>query len=187
MTLLILGVVLWSVAHFIKPGLPAQRAAIDIAIGIKPARGVFAALIVASLAMMIIGYRNAEYIGLWDSPAYMTHINNTLMIASVALFGGAHSKGNIKRFVRHPMLLSVVVWSLAHLLVNGDLAALILFGGLLVWAVASIPMINARDGAWVKPPPAPRKKDFILVAITIVVYGIIVTLHALAGVSPFGS
>ena len=68
---------------------------------------------------------------------------------------------------------------------NGDLASLVLFGGLGLWAIVAIFATNARDGAWAKPAPAPRKKDLILVGITVVLYVVIGAIHALVGPSPF--
>lgn len=185
MTLLILGLALWSAAHFFKPAMPAQRTALTAKLGEGRSKGLIAVLILASVVMMVIGYQQAEATGVWYPPSFMVHINNLLMLIAIALFGAAHSKGNAKRYVRHPMLLSVIVWAAAHLIVNGDLASAILFGGMLIWAVASIILINSRKEAWVKPAPAHRKKDFILLAITLVVFGAVVGLHMLAGVSPF--
>lgn len=185
MTLLILGVALWSAAHFFKPAMPARRAALTAKLGEGPSKGLMAAVILASVAMMVIGYQQADFVDVWYPPSFMVHINNLLMLIAVGLYGASHSKGNAKRYVRHPMLVGTIVWAVAHLLVNGDLASVILFGGLLIWAALSIALINKRDGAWVKPAPAPRKKDVILVGITVAVFVVIAGLHMLAGVSPF--
>ncbi len=185
MTLLILGVALWCAAHFLKTAMPARRAALGAQYGESRVRGAVSILLFASLAMMIIGYRGAEIVDVWYPPPFLTHLNNLMMLIAVGLYGASHSKGNAKRYVRHPMLLGTVVWAAAHLLVNGDLASLILFGGMLAWAALSIQLINKRDGEWVKPEPAPRKKDFILVAITLVVFGVFAGIHGLIGPSPF--
>lgn len=185
MTLLILGLALWSAAHFFKTLMPAQRAALTARLGEGPSKGLMAALIVISVVMMVIGYQRAEPTDLWYPPGFMFHLNSLAMLIAVGLFGAAHSKGNAKRYVRHPMLVAVIVWAAAHLIVNGDAPSVILFGGLVAWAWVSIILINKRDGEWVKPAPAPRKKDFILVAITLVVFAAFAGLHTLAGVSPF--
>jgi uncharacterized membrane protein len=185
MTLLILGVALWCAAHFVKTAMPAQRAALGARYGEGPVRGVVSALLFASLVMMIIGYRGADVVDIWYPPSFTVHINNLMMLVAVGLLGASHSKGNAKRYVRHPMLLGTAVWAVAHLLVNGDLASAILFAGMLAWALLTIVLINKREGAWVKPAPGPRKKDYILVAITLVVFAVFAWLHTLAGVSPF--
>ncbi|MGR3779915.1 MAG: NnrU family protein, partial [Albimonas sp.] len=132
-----------------------------------------------------IGYRGAEFVNVWFPPAWGMHLTDLLMIFAVFLFGASHSKGNVKRHVRHPQLLAVIVWAASHLVVNGDLASLVLFGGLGLWAIVAIFATNARDGAWAKPAPAPRKKDLILVGITVVLYVVIGAIHALVGPSPF--
>ena len=184
MTLLILGVVLWWATHSIPLVAPQFRAAMVARHGEKTWRGLFALVTLAIVAMLVIGYRQAEYEELWFLP-WAVHLNNLMMLIAVGLFAASHSKGNAKRHVRHPQLLAVIMWAVAHLLVNGDVASLILFGGLGVWSVAAIFATNARDGAWVKPAPAPRKKDVILVGITVVAFAVITVIHGLIGPSPF--
>ncbi|WP_273508737.1 NnrU family protein, partial [Planktotalea frisia] len=87
--------------------------------------------------------------------------------------------------MRHPQLVAVKIWAIAHLMVNGDLASIILFGGMLVWAVASVLLIN-RSEEWVRPEAGDAKKDKLLVIITVVSFVVITVIHALLGVSPFG-
>ncbi len=163
---------------------PAQRAALHDRLGENPYKGVYSLLVLASLVLMVIGYRGADYVPVYAPPTWGLHLNNLLMVIAVALFGASHSKGNAKRFVRHPQLSAVTVWGVAHLLANGDLASVILFGGLAVWAVVAMIGTNRRDGPWVKPAPAPLKKDLILVAITIVLFVVIVVLHGWLGPWP---
>ncbi|MEC9434217.1 MAG: NnrU family protein [Pseudomonadota bacterium] len=184
MTLLILAIVLWWATHSIPLLAPGLRASVVAKQGEKAWRGGFSLVTLAVVALMVIGYRMAEYEELWFLP-WAVHLNNLMMLIAVFLFGASHSKGNVKRYVRHPQLLSVIVWSVAHLLVNGDVASLILFGGLGLWAVAAIFMTNARDGAWAKPAPGPVKKDLILVAASVVAFGVITFVHGLIGPSPF--
>lgn len=184
MTLLILGVVLWWASHMVPILARPTRDAMAARLGEGPWKGVFSLFTLLTIALMVIGYKQAEYAELWYIP-WAVHLNNLMMLFAVGLLGASHSKGNAKRYVRHPLLLAVVVWSAAHLLVNGDVASVVLFGGLGAWAVTAIFAINARDGVWVKPAPAPRKKDLILVAITLVAFGIIAMIHGLIGPSPF--
>lgn len=185
MTLLVLGLLVWSVAHVFKAAAPAARANLAARLGQGPSRGLFAALIVLGLLLMTFGYRAAPYVALYTPPDWTVHLNNLLMLGAVFLFGMSMSKGRTRAWLRHPQLSSVVVWSAAHLLVNGDLASLLLFGGLGVWALASIALINARDGAWVRPEPGPLKGDVRLVIITVVAYALITAVHAWLGAWPF--
>lgn len=181
MTLLILGVLLWWIVHSFPIFGHPQRQALVARMGENPYKGVYSLLILASVVLMVIGYRGADYVHVYAPPSWGLHLNNLLMVIAVALFGASHSKGNAKRFVRHPQLSAVTVWGVAHLLANGDLASVILFGGLAVWAVVAMVGTNRRDGAWVKPAPAPLKKDLILVAITLVLFVVIVVLHGWLG------
>ena len=116
--------------------------------------------------------------------AGMGHLNNLLMLISVFLIGVSHSKGLVKAWMRHPMLTAVIIWAVAHLLVNGDLASLILFGGIGLWAVVSILMINARE-SWTPPPAGHLRSDLIGVAIAVVIYAVIAAIHIWLGRNPF--
>lgn len=185
MTLLILGLVLWTVAHVFKAVAPARRAALTASLGEGPSKGLFAALIALSLVLMILGYRAAPIDPVWTPPAWGQHLNNLLMLFSVALFGAGSSKGKARSLLRHPQLTAVVVWAAAHLLVNGDAASLVLFGGIAIWALANMALINARDGAWVRPEPGPLKGDLRLAIIALVLYGIIAAIHTWLGYPVF--
>lgn len=185
MTLLILGLILWWIVHTYPLVAKPSRDALVAKLGEGPYKGVYSLAILAALVLMVIGYRGAEFVNVWFPPAWGMHLTDLLMIFAVFLFGASHSKGNVKRHVRHPQLLAVIVWAASHLVVNGDLASLVLFGGLGLWAIVAIFATNARDGAWAKPAPAPRKKDLILVGITVVLYLVIGAIHALVGPSPF--
>lgn len=174
------GVLLWAAAHYFKRLMPDQRAAMGDA-----GKGLVTAGIVISLGLMIWGYRGAEFIPVWTPPAFMVHLNNLLMILAVFLFGLSATTGRLRGKLRHPQLLAVKTWAVAHLLVNGDLASFILFGGLLIWAVVSVILIN-RAESWTPPKPGTDpKKDVLLGVITLVAFVAITAVHAWLGVWPF--
>lgn len=179
MPLLIGGLVLWTLAHYFKRLMPAQREALGNA-----GKGLVAVAILASLLMMIFGYRWAEFIPVWYPPAFLVHVNNLLMLVAVFVYGMSATKGRLRGKLRHPQLIAVKIWAVAHLLVNGDLASIILFGGLLLWAGGSVALIN-RAETWERPEPGPAKKDVLLVVITLVLYGVMTGIHAWLGVWPF--
>lgn len=179
MILLTLGVLLWALAHYFKRLAPDTRAALG-----NRGKGLVAVAIVVSLLMMIFGYRSAEYIHIWSPPSWTVHLNNLMMLVAVFVYGMSATTGRLRGKLRHPQLTAVKIWSVAHLLVNGHLAALILFGGLLAWAVGSVIMIN-RSEPWVKPKPGDPKKDILLVVITLVLFGVMTAIHAWLGVWPF--
>ncbi|MEL6520231.1 MAG: NnrU family protein [Pseudomonadota bacterium] len=178
--LLILGLFLWTGAHYFKRLAPDRRAALG-----DKGKGIVAALLFLSLLLMIFGYRWSAFIPIWSPPSFFTHINNLLMVFAVVLFGMSATTGRLRGRMRHPMLAGVKVWAFAHLLVNGDLASILLFGGLLAWAVGSVILIN-RSETWDRPEPGEAKGDVKLAVISVVVYAAIVGLHILAGVYPFG-
>ncbi|MFT5032515.1 MAG: putative membrane protein [Bacteroidia bacterium] len=106
---------------------------------------------VASLYCLVVGWKAMGpgaplYFIPWAKP-----VSLTLMAVAVCLFIAANAPTDIKRYLRHPQLTSVVLWAIAHLLANGDMRSLILFGGLGLWALIEMPLINRGAGAWNKP------------------------------------
>ena len=90
----------------------------------QPGRIIVALAILASIILMIFGYRSALLL-LSDPPAFLVHLNSLLMLIAFAVFAVSHTKGRFRGLLRHPMLHSVQIWAVAHLLVNGDLASII--------------------------------------------------------------
>ncbi len=185
MILLILGLLLWVAAHYYKRLMPEQRAQMG-----DKGKALVAVAVVASLVLMIVGYRAAPFIAIWSPPAFFTHINNALMILALWVYGSSAAKG-AKAWpaykTRHPQLLAVKIWAAAHLLVNGDLASVILFGGLLAWAVGSVILINKAEPNWTAPAHAGRKTYIRLAVITVVMTVLIIAIHTWLGVSPLPS
>ncbi len=186
MNLLIAGLVLWAIAHFFKRLAPEMRASMDAKLGAGLSRGIMSLLILVSLALMVVGYRAAPVEFVFDSPGWMKHLNNTLMLVSVALLGMGSSKGRARTWMRHPMLAGVIVWSGAHLLVNGDVASIVLFAGMAIWAVAEMLLINMQEGKWQRPEAGPVSGDIKWLVISAVVFAVITGLHIWIGPSPFG-
>ena len=180
MILLILGVLIWAGAHYFKRLMPDRRAAMG-----EAGKGVVAAGLVVSLLLMIFGYRMAEFIPIWNPPSFFIYINNILMLLAFFLFGVSATTGRLRGAMRHAQLTAVKVWAVAHLLVNGDLASIILFGGMLAWAIGSVILIN-RAETWTRPEPGDPKKDVVLVVITLVTFTVVAGIHYALGVSPFG-
>ncbi len=133
MVLLILGLALWIGGHLFKRIAPARRAAMG-----ERGKGVVGLVLLLSVVLMVIGYRGAPYVPVYDPLPGMGHVNNTLMLLAVFLFGVGGTKGLLYPRMRHPMLWGTVIWAVAHLLVNGDLASVILFGGIGLWALGAM-------------------------------------------------
>lgn len=179
MAVLFLGLFLWSMGHLQKRLSPERRAEIG-----ERGRRLAAIVIGLGLLLMILGYVQAPYVPVYTPLPGMGHANNGLMLVSVYLFGVGKSRGILRAHIRHPMLAGVILWAVAHLLVNGDLASLLLFGGLGVWAVAEIVAINAA-GPWDRPAPGRIAGDLINLAVALVLYAAIAGVHIWLGHNPF--
>lgn len=185
MTILVLGVALWWVAHLLKSVTPRLRDMMTEKIGEAGARGAIAGLVLLSVVLMIIGFRAAPYQHLYVPPTWAVHVNNLAMLGAIFLLGLGKSSGRARRWLRHPMLIGVVVWAVAHLLSNGDLAALILFGGLAAWAIVAMLLINMREGVWRRPDAGSPKGDVKHVVLSVIIFAIFAGVHMLVGPSPF--
>ena len=181
MLLIILGLILWTGAHYWKRLAHDHRAKLG-----DNGKGIVAGASVLAIVLIIIGYRSADFIAVWNPPSAMQHANHVLMLVAFFVFGMSATTGRLRGYLRHPMLISVKIWAIAHLLVNGDLAAIILFGGMLAWAVGSVILINKAEPNWVRPEPGNKSKDILLVVITFVTFTIAVAIHIALGVNPFG-
>ncbi|MCV6823599.1 MULTISPECIES: NnrU family protein [Halocynthiibacter] len=177
---LFLGVLLWMDAHMFKRILPQVRERMGNA-----GKGVVAGTLLLSIVLMVIGYRSAEVIPVYTPMAGMGHLNNLLMLFSIFLLGAGSAPGVVRTKIRHPMLTGVIVWAVAHLLVNGDLASIILFGGLGLWAIAQMLLINHAEGAWQRPEAGTWARDLRVAVIAIVLYAVIAGIHTWLGYSPF--
>lgn len=180
MALLILGLLLWWGGHLFKRLAPDMRASMGNA-----GRGVVALVLVAGIVLMVLGYRGMEFIHVWEPPSFMVHINNLLVLIAIYMMSPAPKKGALLNGMRHPMLAGFKLWAAAHLLVNGDLASIILFGGLLAWAVAEVIVINRSEPEWQPGPKGTLAKDGMFFLASIVLLAVIGYVHGLIGPSPF--
>ncbi|MCZ4261722.1 NnrU family protein [Limimaricola sp. G21655-S1] len=181
MTALVLGLALWSAAHLmprLAPGLHARLGG--------SARGVVAGLVLLGLLLMIFGY------GAWDAahhhaPASWTrHLNNLMMLVAVYLFAASGLKTRAATALRHPQLLAVTLWAGAHLLANGDWASFVLFGGLGLWAVTEMALLDARAPV-PQFAPSTTAREVRAVIGGVVVFILIGLVHGWIGPNPFGA
>ncbi|MEO1458763.1 MAG: NnrU family protein, partial [Pseudomonadota bacterium] len=184
MLLLILGLALWWAAHLFKAFAPARRAELEERLGLGPTRLLMTGLLVLSVLLMTIGYQQADYIELWYAP-WAVHLNNLLMVVAVVLFFAGGFAGHMRHWVRHPQLSGFKAWAVGHLLVNGHVAGIVLFGGLLAWAVLAMILINKRDGKGPKPEPTGMKANLMHAGVSVVAFVVLIGAHTWLGVSPF--
>lgn len=179
--LLLAGLALWAGAHFFKRIAPGPRARMG-----NGGKGVVAVALIGSIFLMVRGYGGMDFIPVWSPPAFLTGINNLLVLVAFYLFGAGPAKASLTRNMRHPMLAGMKTWAIAHLLVNGDLASIILFGGLLAWAVAEVIVINRSEPGWTGREGTSRAGDIKALVVAVILVGAVGYIHGLIGPSPFG-
>ena len=194
MTWLIVGLVLFLGVHSVSIVAPMARDRWAGALGENGWKGLYSVLSLAGLVLIAMGYgaaREAPVI-LYTPPAGLRHLAALLMLPVFILLLAAYLPGRIQRAARHPMLAAVKFWALAHLLANGSLADVLLFGGFLAWAVADRISVKRRAAAGLRVGP-PLKlsgpdRDLWAVIGGLLVYGVFAgwAHGALFGVWPFG-
>jgi uncharacterized membrane protein len=170
--ILILGLVVFLGNHLFVTARGARAGAIA-RLGLIAYRGLFAAVSLIGLALIVWGfaqYRAQGLIPVWSPPAFMRHITVGLMLFAVIFFTAAFIPSHIKSKLKHPMLAAVKTWALAHLLSNGDLGSILLFGLFLAWGVYARIAAKRRTDFVVAPAPAGWTNDAIVVALGIVIY-----------------
>lgn len=181
MLLLIAGVSLWTLAHLFKRLAPGLRAGLG-----DTGKAAIAIVIVASVVLMILGYSHAEGDFYWGRSPSMVGINNLLMLLAVYLMVAASTGSWITGKIRHPQLTAIKSWAVGHLLVNGDTPSLILFGGLLAWAVVSVILINRKDEPPVRTGKTTPGREVITGVAAILGFGAIAFVHIYLGYPVFG-
>ncbi|MFV0408925.1 MAG: NnrU family protein [Paracoccus sp. (in: a-proteobacteria)] len=184
MMIMILGLALWWGAHLFKRVAPDARARMGDA-----GKGMVSGLLILSILLMSWGYRAAPLDHFWWGPTpMMKGINNLLVLIAFYLFAASGMKTGITSHLRHPQLTAFALWAFAHILVNGDLLSLVLFGGLLAWALVEMVVINRAEPNWQAPAhPTHIRKEGIAIVATLIVYGIVAMIHAWLGYNPFGA
>ncbi|MGB7386745.1 NnrU family protein [Pseudomonas neustonica] len=192
MLLLILGLILFLGVHSTRLFAPEWRAKQIAVKGLMAWKGMYALASIVGLVLIIYGYGQARLdpTWLWVSPVWTRHLAALLTIPAFILLAATYIPGTcMKARVGHPMLLGVKFWALAHLLANGTLADLLLFGGFLAWAVALFVVSRKRDRlagvSYGKGKPA---MDAVAVIVGLVAWAAFAFyLHGvLIGVKPMG-
>lgn len=192
MTLLILGLVLFLGVHSTRVFAEGWRTSTRAKLGENAYKGLYSLVSAAGLGLIVWGYgaARAESTLLWLPPIWTRHLAALLMLVSMVLLVAAYVPGNaIKARLHHPMVLGVKTWALAHLLSNGMLADLLLFGGFLVWAVLSFRAARGRDrAAGTVYPPGRGGATAVTVVVGVVAWAAFAfwAHGALIGVKPFG-
>jgi uncharacterized membrane protein len=188
MTIFILGLVLFLGVHSVSIVAPAWRDAQLARRGEAAWKGIYSIAASAGLALLIYGYGVARQspVVLYTPPAALRHVALLLLLPVFPLLLAAYLPGRIKSAAKHPMLLAVKIWALAHLLANGNLADVLLFGGFLAWAVADRISLKRRPARAVPGGSARPANDLIAVVGGLALYAAtLAVLHRwLIGVAP---
>jgi uncharacterized membrane protein len=180
--LLITGLLIFLGVHSISIVAPATRDRWAAAMGSNAWRGVYSLIAVAGFVLVIYGYGLARQSPtvLYVPPPWLRQVAMLLMLPVFPLLIAAYIPGRIKSAVKHPMLLAVKTWALAHLLANGMLADVLLFGGFLAWAVADRISLKHRLARPVKEAPSSRWNDAIAIIGGLALYALtLCCLHRL--------
>ena len=148
MSVLLLGLVLFLAAHSARIVADDWRSRTIARLGEGPWKGIYSLVSLAGFVLVVWGYGLARQhpVPLWDPPAWTHQLTALLMLVSFVLLAAAYVPRNgLKARLHHPMVLSVKVWALAHLLANGMLADIVLFGAFLAWSVLDYRSARLRD------------------------------------------
>ena len=192
MTYLIPGLILFLGVHSLRMVGEGWRTRVRASVGEATFKGVYSVLSIVGFALLVWGFGQARQspVQLWSPPVAMRHVALLLTLISFILLAAAYVPGNgIKARVHHPMVLGVKVWALSHLLANGNVAHVVLFGSFLVWAIWNFTASRRRDRlTGVTYPPGKGSATAITIVVGIAAWlAFALFLHGwLIGVRPFG-
>ncbi|MGI8740473.1 MAG: NnrU family protein [Gammaproteobacteria bacterium] len=175
MLLLTLGIIVFAGVHLV-PGFPALRERLTGRFGEGGYMVPFSGVALVGLLLIIFGKSAADFVALWQPPGWGRAAALLITPLAFVLLAAAYLPTNIKRFTAHPMLWGVSAWAAAHLLANGDLASLVLFGGLGSFALIDMWLASKR-GAKMSAMRQPVVKDLMTVIAGLVAYSLFLTLH----------
>ncbi len=192
MTILILGLVIFLGLHSVRVVAEGWRNGVRTRLGENAWKGLYSLASILGLVLIVWGFGLARQqpVLLWSPPLWTRHLAALLTLAAFVMLAAAYVPGNaIKARLHHPMILGVKTWALAHLLANGRLAGVLLFGSFLAWAVLSFRAARQRDRAGhITYPPGRTGPTLVTVAVGLAAWaGFAFWAHAAwIGVRPFG-
>jgi len=170
--ILVLGLAVFLGTH-VFVSFRGARAGVIARLGLHSYRALFALVSLAGLALIVWGYgqyRAHDLIQVWSPPAFMRHVTVGLMLFAVIFVVAAFVPSHVKTRLKHPMLAGIKTWALAHLLSNGDLGSILLFGGFLAWGVYARIAAKRRGDLGPTTSPTGWLNDALVIALGVVVY-----------------
>ena len=180
MSVLIAGLILFLGAHAVSIVAPAWRDRVVARIGKLPWQGIYSVIAIAGLVLIVQGYAasRGQTAVLYQLPRAIQYLTMLLMLPVFPLLLATYLPGRIKTVMRHPMLAATKFWALAHLLANGTVADVVLFGSVLAWAVADRISLKRRPSRPAASLPAGRWNDLIAIVAGLAIYvGFFLGLH----------
>jgi len=181
MALLIIGIVVFLGIHLV-PAFPHVREALIGRLGETGYKAAFALLSIAGFALLVWGFAVAPFVQVWSPPAWTRWVAIVLMLPAFIFLVAAYVPGGIKAKLKHPYLVAIKTWALAHLIANGDLASIILFGSFLAYAVFDRISLKGRQPRelMVSAAPGGARNDVIAVVLGGLFYVVfLIWLHPL--------
>jgi len=170
MTLLIVGIIVFLGIHAL-PMNPGLRAALVGRWGETGYKVLFSLLSIAGFVLLVYGFAHAPFVPVWSPPSWTRLVAIVLMLPASIFLVAAYVPGQIKARLKHPFLVAIKSWALAHLIANGDLASIVLFGSFLAYAVYDrITLKRRTDGGGPPIPVGGVTNDLIAVVVGIVAY-----------------
>ncbi len=177
MTLLVSGLVLFALVHFIPSLAPALKKRALQRLGEGGYKGLFSLLLLVSFALMVWGWRTTQPAPLYSPPHTLHTVALGIMALAFLLLAVSSRNSRLRLLIRHPQLTGVALWGISHLLLNGDNRSVALFGGMTLWALIEIVAISKRQGVWVKGEPPSWGAEGVTLIIAAITVGVIVYIH----------
>lgn len=174
MLVLVIGLIVFLAIHLL-PTAPQLRSGLVDRFGEGTYKIAFSVIALAGLVLIVVGYGKVQGLpsknpDLWYPPLWTRHVAFALMPISFVLLAAAYIPSHIKRLTKHPMLVAVKIWAVAHLLANGDAASLLVFGSLLAFAVYDRISVKHRVGTATAITPSGYGGDVLAIVIGLSAY-----------------
>ena len=176
MTTLLVGIAIFFLVHSI-PMMPGVKTPLLARLGENRFKGLFSLFAMTGFVAIIFGMGSAPFQPVWAPPSWSRHVSNVIMPVAFFLLVAAYIPSNFRRIIRNPMLTAVLLWSLAHLVSNGDLASILLFGSFGIFSVADIISANKRSALTV-PAKKPAYFDGLVIVTGLVAFWLVRYYHA---------
>ncbi len=183
MILLFAGLTMFLTIHFL-PELNGRSFFVH-KIGEPAYKGIYSLLSILAFVLIVYGKAYSDFVSVWNPSVWMRHLTMLMVLVAMLLLSISQIPNNFRRTIKHPMLLGVTLWGIAHLLVNGDLASIVLFGSFVLFSVIKM-FTMERHKPYTQPDPVKSYWNVVSIVVGFLIYGAALGFHqSIAGVSLF--